>query len=79
MFKSLRIYFAKNKPSPPTQRPSPRMSSELAQQQSHEIPQLSLTLSPLSGTTGCDGMGPTILWEICQSMVHTTRRTPQQS
>ena len=68
-----------SKHSPKIQRSSPRISSELAQQQSHEIPQPSLALSPHSGTTGSDQMGSTTSQEIHQSMVHTTRTTSQQS
>ena len=63
----------------PTRIPCTRMPSELAQQEAHEIPQLSVMLPPLAGTTRNAQMGPIILWEMCKSMVHTTRRTPQQS
>ena len=54
------------------------MPSELAQQQAHEIPQLSLMIPLLSGITGNTWMGPIILWEIRRSMAHTTTRSPTQ-
>ena len=53
------------------------MPSELAQQQAHDIPQLSLAIPPFAGPAGSTQMGPIILCEIHKSMVHT-RRAPTQ-
>ena len=72
MLTSLRIYFEKTNTCP-------QMPSELAQQQTHEIAQHSFKIPPCAGTMHSAWMGPIILWQVCKSKVHTTRRPPTQS